>query len=302
MGGMIIDAHTHVYAWPKITSPKRDDGMTFYSMERQIEFMDSLGIDKAVILPLTNAEAPAEPQSLGEVLYIRDQYPGRFIPYCNIDPRLPKEPSQITKDDFVDLLVQYREAGCYGLGELTARIPWYHPSLQSMLAACEEVGFPVIFHSITSDVDSYGVIDDIGLPGLEYTLRRFPNLNIVGHSPGFWSEITGDVTHDEKNSYAMRPVAPGGAVVRLMRQYPNLYGDLSAGSGFKALARDPEFAFEFIAEFSDRLFFGLDCNYPTQYSGLLDWLKEHRDSGDIAAEHYEAIVSGNLARVLGLEV
>ena len=45
------------------------------------------GVDKAVILPLNNAETPAEHQSAGEVLGICDRYPGRFIPFCNIDPR-----------------------------------------------------------------------------------------------------------------------------------------------------------------------------------------------------------------------
>ncbi|MFO7535467.1 MAG: hypothetical protein R6X19_07265 [Kiritimatiellia bacterium] len=43
--------------------------------------MDQMGIDKAVILPSVSPESPAEPQSMGEVLYIGDQYPGRFIPF-----------------------------------------------------------------------------------------------------------------------------------------------------------------------------------------------------------------------------
>ena len=47
----------------------------------------------------------------------------------------------------------------------------------------------------------------------------------------------------------------GGAVVRLMRQYPNLWADLSpaAGSGYNALARDPDYAVKFLHEFQDRL-------------------------------------------------
>lgn len=298
---MIIDAHTHVYAWPGISSPNRDDDLTFMSVERQIEFMDSLGIDRAVVLPLTNAEAPAEPQSLGEILHIRDRYPDRFIPYCNVDPRLPLDPAKITKNDFVALLLQYREAGCLGLGELTARIPWYHPSMQALLGACAEVGFPVIFHTIPPDVNSYGVLDDIGLPGLEYSLKQHPELMLVGHSPGFWSEISGDVTAETKRGYPRGPVAPGGKVTSLLREHPNLYGDLSAGSGFNALARDEEFAFDFIAEFADRLFFGLDANFPGSNSGLLEWLGEKRDEGRISQEHYDAIVSGNITRVLGLE-
>ena len=47
-----------------------------------------------------------------------------------------------------------------------------------------------------------------------------------------------------------------------MRRYPNLYGDLSAGSGFGAISRDPEFGYAFLEEFQDRLYFALDLCDP----------------------------------------
>ena len=95
---MIIDAHAHVYAFPKIKDPLTMT--TFMSAEQQIELMDAKGIDKAVIMPLNNPEAPGEKQSIGEVLYICEKYPGRFIPFCNIDPRLAKMPEKTKADDF----------------------------------------------------------------------------------------------------------------------------------------------------------------------------------------------------------
>jgi uncharacterized protein len=298
---MIIDAHTHVYLRPCIVPPARTDGTTFMSVDQQIEFMNELGIDRAVVLPLTNAEAPAEPQSLGEILTIAEMHPNRFIPYCNIDPRLPKSPSSITKEDFLDLMNQYKDAGCRGVGELTARVPWSHPSLLAMLEACEEIGFPVTFHTITPAADSYGVLDEPGLPGLEAALKSFPELIFTGHSQAFWSEISGDLTESEKNGYPGGAVVPGGAVPRLMRSCPNLYADLSAGSGFNALARDERYALEFIEEFGDRLFFGLDCNRPVGQSGLLTWMTEHVASGALSRERHDAIMGGNLLRVLELE-
>ena len=76
---MIIDVHAHVYADPKIKP--HPGSTTFMSAKDQIGVMDRLGVDKAVILPLNNAECPAEPQSIGEVLSICERYPGRFIPY-----------------------------------------------------------------------------------------------------------------------------------------------------------------------------------------------------------------------------
>lgn len=112
---MIIDIHAHVYADPKI---KPSSGSTtFMSAKDQIAVMDKLGVAKAVILPLNDAECPAEPQSVGEILWICGQYPGRFIPFCNIDPRLPRHPEKITVADFDHLLSQYKELGCKGIGK-----------------------------------------------------------------------------------------------------------------------------------------------------------------------------------------
>ena len=44
----------------------------------------------------------------------------------------------------------------------------------------------------------------------------------------------------------------------IMRKYPNLYADLSAGSGLRALQRDRAFGRDFLIEFQDKLLFGRD--------------------------------------------
>ncbi len=295
---MIIDLHAHVYAWPKIRpNPK---GTTFMSMQDQVAVMDRLGVDKAVILPLNSAECAAEPQSIGEVLYICEQYPGRFIPFCHVDPRLPRHPDRIKVSEFMDVLAQYKDLGCKGIGEMIARIPWdCHPML-CMLEAAEALRLPITFHTITEDVNSYGVIDEIGLPRLESVMNRFPDLVFFGHSPGFWSEISGDVSPETKNSYPSTPVKPGGALVRLLRSYPGLHGDLSAGSGLNALMRDPEHAYGFMEEFQDRLLFGLDfCSVKNDMQHVA-WLAAARDAGHISDDVYEKIMWKNADRLLGL--
>ena len=169
---MIIDAHAHVFLDPKIMPFKASEPLM--SAENQIAVMDRLGIDKAVILPLNNAENLAEPQSMGEVLAICEKYPGRFIPFCNLDPRLPRNPKMAKLEEYEYLLSQYKELGCKGLGELIARIPWDNPNMLLMLEACEKVSLPVLFHTITVENNSYGVIDEIGLPKLENVLQKFP--------------------------------------------------------------------------------------------------------------------------------
>ena len=196
---MIIDCHAHVFAFPKFIH--RTLKTTLLSAEQQIEVMDSQGVDKAVILPLSNAECVAECQSFGEILHICEKYPGRFIPFCNIDPRLPMRPDLVKSDDFVYILSQYKNHGAKGLGELIARIFWDNPLMMKMMEACELLAMPVTFHTITPDVNTYGVLDHLGLPLLENVLKSFPRLKMFGHSAGFWSEISSDVTVEEKNDF-----------------------------------------------------------------------------------------------------
>ena len=64
---------------------------------------------------------------------------------------------------------------------------------------------------------------------------------------------------------------PGGLTDRYLRDYPNLFGDLSAGSGLNAFARDPEHGRAFLERHQDKLLYGSDCTdvnaVPVQCSG-----------------------------------
>jgi hypothetical protein len=51
----------------------------------------------------------------------------------------------------------------------------------------------------------------------------------------------------------------GGLTDRYLSDYPNLYGDLSAGSGQNALSRDEDHAREFLRRHQSKLMFGSDC-------------------------------------------
>lgn len=297
---MIIDVHAHVYADPKIKP--HPGSTTFMSAKDQIAVMDRLGVDKAVILPLNSAECPAEPQSIGEVLWICQQYPGRFIPFCHVDPRIARHPEKITVAELEYLLGQYKDLGCKGIGELTTRIHWDDHPMLCLLEAAEKLGLVITFHTITADVNSYGIIDEMGLPGLEKVLRKFPKLVFFAHSPGFWSEISGDVTPATKNGYPSEPVAPGGALPRLMRECPGLHGDLSAGSGLNALMRDPEHAYKFIEEFQDRLLLGLDFCSVNNDMQHITWLTQIRDEGHISEQAYQKLMWRNADRLLHLGI
>jgi predicted TIM-barrel fold metal-dependent hydrolase len=53
------------------------------------------------------------------------------------------------------------------------------------------------------------------------------------------------------------------AVENLLEGYDNLYGDLSAGSGWNALTRDPEFGQGFLEDHHEQLVWGSDYIYPS---------------------------------------
>jgi predicted TIM-barrel fold metal-dependent hydrolase len=131
-------------------------------------------------------------------------------------------------------------------------------------------------------------------------LRKFPKLKFLGHSQPFWAEISGDLTEEARNGYPKEKVAEGGTIVRLMREYPNLCGDLSAGSGFNAISRDPEFGYAFLEEFRDRLFFGTDVCDPRNETPLPGYLNEAVEKGYISRECYEQVGWGNAEALLGV--
>jgi len=60
-------------------------------------------------------------------------------------------------------------------------------------------------------------------------------------------------------------VTTGGLTDRLLADYPNMYGDLSAGSGLNALTRDEVHAREFLARHQDKLLYGSDWPNSDQW-------------------------------------
>ena len=66
--------------------------------------------------------------------------------------------------------------------------------------------------------------------------------------------------HKQEVMYPKGKVTPSGISDRLLSDYPNMFGDMSAGSGHNALVRDEAHAVEFIKRHQDKLIYGSDCN------------------------------------------
>jgi predicted TIM-barrel fold metal-dependent hydrolase len=150
---------------------------------------------------------------------------------------------------------------------------------------------PVLFH-----MDNIRNTDRPGLPGLDKVLAALPNLVMIGHGPGWWASISGDATQQDLGGYPRGPIAPGGAMENLMAKHANLYADLSAGSGSRALQRDLKFAREFLIRLADRMMFGTDFLEPEQDVDQFAILKEL----NLPDEVFSKIAHGNARRVIGL--
>lgn len=115
---MIIDVHAHIGR----VGRRRSDTL---SAEQLVAKMDAWGIERACVLPLSNSpEGWYLGNSTDQIIAACERFPDRLIPFCLIDPRFGDN-SPTT--DFRDLLAEYVERGCRGLGELGPDIHFDNP-------------------------------------------------------------------------------------------------------------------------------------------------------------------------------
>jgi len=292
---MLIDVHTHC-------TRRRNDaphpvGDRYACAADLLRVMNRTGVDKAVILPMSRAWWADPISPVADALESWRAFPDRFIPFCNFFPNMVMSGP---RTDFRHLLRYFKERGCRGVGEYTIRLPFDDPHNMNVFAQVEEVRLPLTFHIAPAMKDPfYGCYDDIGLPRLEKVLKTFPKLILLGHSQPFWAEISTDVTPKNRNGRPPGKVTPG-RVVELMRKYPNLHGDLSAGSGHNALSRDPEFGYRFMEEFQDRLHFGTDNNYVPYEDPVAPYFRKLKEERLISGRAYEKIAWKNSAKLFGI--
>jgi uncharacterized protein len=287
---MVIDFHTHL---GRIV---RED--TALTIEDLLKNMEKWGIDKSVVLPLdATPEGTISFFTTTQVLEVFKKYPNKIIPFCKLDPR------QFTnsKDtNFSWLLKEYKDLGCRGVGELTANLYVDDPRCKNLFKQCGQMDMPVLFHLVDRIGAHYGLVDDIYLPRLEKVLKELPETIFVGHAMAFWAEIDGDVQKNTRGSYPKGRIEKAGRACELLSKYPNLYADLSAGSGFNAVTRDMEFGIKFLEEFQDKLLFGTDICMHNQEAHIVHYIKELQINNKISKNTYEKIMHENAEKILKL--
>jgi len=253
-----IDVHTH------ITQPWGEKPAL--SAAELVRWMDKAEIGKAFVLPLVNPESWDHLITVEYVLRETAPHRDRLVASCCIDPRANYLNSFEAK---VKHLKRNLDAGVKGYGEHKCGVNIDDPRNIEVFAAAAELKLPILFH-----LDNDRNMDTPGLPGLARALEAVPNGVFIGHANGWWASISGDATQEDFGAYPNRKTAPGGAIDALMDRFPNLYGDLSAGSGSNAILRDIEFGREFLTRRADRLLFGTDYLMPGQQVPQLSTYRE----------------------------
>ena len=286
---MKIDAHNHP-CWYYMTPDK------------MVANMDQYGIDKCWLLSCEipwsefgNAEQKVCQMFSSDkvnmpfencIPYL-EKYPDRFLLGYAPDPR---QPYALEKLQYA--MKAYDVKIC---GELKYRMMLDNPDAIRLYRFCGENGLPVIVH-IQRDIPhnqkgdkqkSYWYGGDID--ALERALKLCPETKIIGHAQSFWSEISGD-GQGETNLYPTGPIVEGGKLVQLMEKYPNLYCDMSASSGCRALSRDLEFTKKFLTDYQDRVLYARDY-IDNAHQELIESL-------GLAEEIKEKIYSGNALRLI----
>ena len=124
--------------------------------------------------------------------------------------------------------------------------------MQAIYALAAEHRVPVLMHW---QFQMY----NYGLERFHKMLEKYSKVNFLGHAQTWWANIDRN-NADQSVMYPKGPVTPGGLTDRYLSDYPNMFGDLSAGSGLNALTRDEGFARDFIARHQDKLVYGSDCS------------------------------------------
>jgi len=282
---MIVDAHNHP-DWHG------------HNLSRFLENMARYSIDKTWLL---SWECPVDeydprynwvtmdgqwgPIPFSRCLAYAQQEPDRFVLGYAPDPRRPNA------IDSLQAAIEIYGVRVYG--ELKLRMMYDNPDALRMFRFCGDHNLPVTVH-IDYEFDAgtqyprpnwwYGG----GIDAFERAIRACPNTTFIGHAPGFWAHISKDSLH-ELEPYPTGSIVPGGKVVSMLRAYPNLCADLSAGSAYNAFTRDLDFTVDFILEFQDRLLFARDY-----FDGRMQDLLTGMDLPHTVAEK---LFSGNALRL-----
>jgi predicted TIM-barrel fold metal-dependent hydrolase len=204
--------------------------------------LDGAGITKANLL---TRMAPLE-----QVKALQAAAPSRFTWFNSYD---------VAKPDAEQVLAQSIKDGAQGFGELKFHVAADGPELRRIYALAADLRVPLLIHF--QEVDHFpneGTWSTGYARTFESILKAYPKTTFIGHADAFWANVSAD--YQNEAAYPTGPIKRGGVTDRLLGDYPNLFGDLSANSGNNAMSREPAFTADFLKRHQDKLLFGSDCS------------------------------------------
>jgi predicted TIM-barrel fold metal-dependent hydrolase len=255
------------------------------SDEELIEHQRKMGVTKTVLLPAGSRYGLAVGAGGNDsVVNLAERRPDLFWFFANEVPDLAEARS---------VLAKYLKLGAIGIGEQKFAVDCDSPAIRMVADVAQEFGVPVLLHFQHATYN-------MSFERFYSVLESYPRVTFIGHAQTWWGNI--DRNWDPSVMYPKTRVNPGGITDRLLSDYPNMYGDLSAGSGLNALLRDEDHGREFLARHQDKLMFGSDCD---DRAGEGTSCSGSRCLGAIrrlapTAEVIRKILDGNAARVLGI--
>jgi len=277
----LIDIHQHTNY-----HGRRNDAL--------LTHQENMGITRTVLLPAgTELSGPSTHEGKSNGLAGRvfgteasarltEEHPTRFVYFCN---EVPDATGAIA------VLEKWLNRGAVGIGESKFALDCDSAPMRKIYDLARAYRVPVLLHF---EHEKY----NFGFDRFHKILEQYPEVNFIGHAQTWWGNI--DAAHDQKVLYPEGTVTPGGITDRYLSNYPNMFGDLSAGSGLLALSRDEDHARDFLTRHQDKLLLGTDCpdaeGHGDTCSGAKQIAQVRRLVPDAAA--LAKIFSGNAKRIM----
>ncbi|MCB1063550.1 MAG: amidohydrolase [Verrucomicrobiae bacterium] len=236
----IIDIHQHVNYHGRQNS-------------EMLAHQRAMGMSKTVLLP-SGSQLARESTHLGSsnglaarvfgpgaAQRVAAQYPGEFVWFANEVPDI-----ETTKSE----LERWLDLGACGIGEQKFSVECDGKEMRQIYDIAKAYGVPVLIHF------QHGKYNH-GFERFHKILEAYPTVNFFGHAQTWWGNV--DAKHEPTDLYPKGKVTPGGITDKYLSDYPNMFGDLSAGSGLNAMTRDLEHAAGFFDRHQDKLCYASDC-------------------------------------------
>ena len=239
----VIDIHQHTNYRERTT-------------EQLLAHQRTMGVTHTILLP---SGRPTQRKSTGDgkhnglggvgaggnesALAVARQYPKEFYFGANDVTDLPEARAEIAK---------YLDLGGVIIGEQKFGVDLDSAESQILYAMAADYGVPILMHL------QHGTYNT-GFERLPKMLEKFPKTVFIGHAQTWWANIDKNHTN-QAVLYPKGPVTAGGLTDRYLADYPNMFADMSAGSGLNALTRDEDHARGFLERHQSKILYGSDCD------------------------------------------